>query len=280
MDEVMQEVASDIFEKLPDLFNMELAQVRYPVKWSESMNTVLQQEIGRYNKLLSTIRPSLINVQKAVKGVVVMSAQLEKVGTSLFFGRVPEYWKSTSYPSLKALGGYVSDLLQRLDMFGSWLEDKPPSVFWLPGFFFTQAFLTGVMQNFARKYSVPIDSVNWDFKMMPKKSYKKKPKDGAYTWGVYFDGARWDTRKKELADPLPKELFSLAPTMHLNPMKEDDIVAKDFYNCPVYKTSERRGVLATTGHSSNYVLSLRIPSKKPQKYWIEMGTALLCSLDD
>ena len=139
-DQTMFDVAADIYEKLPDNFSLELAQVKYPVKWSESMNTVLQQEIQKYNRLLETIRPSLKNVQRAVKGEVVMSARLEAVGNSLFFGDVPELWLKVSFPSLKKLGSYVTDVQNRLAMFDTWLNDAPPTCFWFPGFFFRRRF--------------------------------------------------------------------------------------------------------------------------------------------
>jgi dynein heavy chain len=48
------------------------------------MNTVLTQEVIRYNKLLKLMIEMLSNVQKAVKGEVVMSEDLEKMATSLF----------------------------------------------------------------------------------------------------------------------------------------------------------------------------------------------------
>jgi hypothetical protein len=58
-------------------------------------------------------------------------------------GQVPEFWKRASYPSLRPLGSYLSDLYQRLNMLSAWAAaGKPPSVFWLPGFFFVQSFLT------------------------------------------------------------------------------------------------------------------------------------------
>lgn len=42
-----------------------------------------------------------------------MSADLEELHLSLVIGRVPASWMSKSYPSLKPLGGYIADLIQR-----------------------------------------------------------------------------------------------------------------------------------------------------------------------
>ena len=53
-----------------------------------------------------------------------------------------------------------------------------------------------------------------------------------------------------------------------------------YYVCPLYKTSVRKGTLSTTGHSTNYILDLSIPSNQPEDFWILKGTALLCQLDD
>jgi dynein heavy chain, axonemal len=63
---------------------------------------------------MSVIRASLQNVIKAIKGLVVMNAELESLASSLMIGRQPEVWIKQSYPSLKSLGAYYNDLLERI----------------------------------------------------------------------------------------------------------------------------------------------------------------------
>ena len=57
---------------------------KYPTSYNESMNTVLAQEVIRYNRLLARMVVMLADVQKALLGEVVMSEELDAVATSLF----------------------------------------------------------------------------------------------------------------------------------------------------------------------------------------------------
>lgn len=279
--DIVEELSVDILSKLPPEFDIESVQEKYPVKYEESMNTVLSQELIRFNDLVEAIRTSLVNLKRATHGLVVMSAELENVFGSMLVGKVPALWARKSYPSLKPLGNYINDLVQRLKFFQKWVDNGSPSVYWLSGFYFTQSFLTGTLQNFSRKYRIPIDLLGFEFFIMDSDAeMTTKPEDGSYISGLFMEGARWNKERKVISESLPKTLFDPMPIIWLKPRTLSEISHGSIYACPVYKTSARRGVLSTTGLSTNYVLTIDLPSDQSEDHWIQRGAAMLCQLDN
>merc|ERR1719313_2071027 len=170
----------------------------------------------RFNRLTEQITRTLKEVQKAIKGLVVMSAELEQMGNSMVIGKVPSIWAAVGYPSLKPLGPWVSDFLERLKFLGDWMNSgESPCVYWISGFFFTQAFITGTLQNFARRHQKPIDTVAFDHAVLPPEEQREaeanKVADGVVVWGLFIEGARWEVDSHVLAESRARELFTTMP---------------------------------------------------------------------
>jgi dynein heavy chain len=281
MEEAVDETCKGILERIPSPVALDLVMKKYPVKYEESMNTVLVQEVIRYNKLLTVVRATLRDLQKALKGLVVMSQELETMANSLYNNAVPQLWASKAYPSLKPLASWVTDLVSRMAFIQTWIDSGIPPAFWISGFFFPQAFLTGTLQNYARKAVISIDTISFDFLVMkqPVDELKERPENGCYIYGLYLEGARWDADTAVLAESKAKELYTEMPVIQLVPMANRKQPEDGMYVCPVYKTLTRAGTLSTTGHSTNYVIAVEVPSDKPQHHWIKRGVALLCALN-
>lgn len=85
-----------------------------------------------------------------------------------------------------------------------------------------------------------------------------------------------------LDESLPRILFDMLPIIGMMPVLKTQEIDKHKieYDCPVYKTSARKGVLSTTGHSTNFVMFMELISLIKTSHWINRGTACLCQLDD
>lgn len=79
-------MAKEIEGRIPDVL---------PIKKIDDPNSLdifRLQEVERFNILITVIKRSLSDLQKAIKGTVVMSIQLENMFYSFLDKKVPEMW--------------------------------------------------------------------------------------------------------------------------------------------------------------------------------------------
>jgi dynein heavy chain len=145
LDKIATDLADSILEDIPEPFDTRSAEQQYPIMYNESMNTVLTQELERYNGLINCIKKSLRDMKKAIKGEILMSENVENALISMCDGQIPAMWIGAGFNSLRPLGSYIKDVKVRLAFFDEWIEKGIPQVFWINKFFFTHGFLTGAL---------------------------------------------------------------------------------------------------------------------------------------
>lgn len=78
------------------------------------------------------------------------------------------------------------------------------------------------------------------------------------------------------------------PYIWLKPVEvdKDEHNYRMMYACPVYKNSDRRGVLSTSGHSSNFIMYMYLGSAAfdnpggGEVFWTKRGVAMISQTDD
>jgi dynein heavy chain, axonemal len=98
------------------------------------------------------------------------------------------------------MASWIINFIDRLNFIQNWIDKGQPSNFWISGFYFTQSFFTGVLQNYSRKYKLPIDTLTFDFMVInaneSEYNVSVEPEDGCYTYGLYLEGCRWNSEIK------------------------------------------------------------------------------------
>eukprot|EP00668_Euglena_longa_P016545 GGOE01020817.1.p1 GENE.GGOE01020817.1~~GGOE01020817.1.p1 ORF type:complete len:1249 (-),score=501.70 GGOE01020817.1:103-3465(-) len=277
--------AAELLESCPAVMAMEEAGPTtfrvMPNGLPYSISTVLGHELLKFNILLKQMRDTLQEFQKALKGLTVMSEQLEGMFTAFLNNQVPALWEGKAYPSLKPLGSWMKDLIQRVEFIRKWLRKGEPPVFWMSGMFYPHGFMTGTLQAFARQFRTSVDVLGFAFEILDAhaEDVKNSPPAGVYISGLFMDSCRWNTERRVIEDSAGGEQFTPLPVIHFLPEqyhKKPD----GFYSAPLYKTIERRGNISSLGQSTNFILAVELPSDKPEDYWVQKGAALVCALND
>ena len=277
---IMEQVVGYLKKVPAQLATDELAE-KFPIDYGESLNTVLRLEVSRYNSLVRIVQASLSDLVSALKGEIIMSQEVEETLESVLERRVPIAWLRQSYPSLRTLAGYIADLAARVDFFNGWIEAGIPASFWLPGFYFPQSFLSAIQQNFARKNKTTVDHVGLAFSVLADGETTSGVVDGYVIYGVQLEGARWDRERQELAECLPRQHYSHLPPVLVRVVRreEEGVLGESLYRCPVYQTQGRRGDLTTSGHSTNFIFYIYLPTSQEPTHWTVRGVAAVCQVD-
>ncbi|XP_041266334.1 dynein heavy chain 10, axonemal [Onychostruthus taczanowskii] len=265
-DEYIANVAKDIENKLPQVFDLDQIRKGYGVNIAPT-TVVLLQELERFNKLIVRMGKSLAELQRALAGEVGMSSELDDVAQALFNGQIPGIWRRLAPDTLKTLGNWIIFFRARYDQYTSWISEGEPEVMWLSGLHIPESYLTALVQATCRKNRWPLDHST----LYTEVTKYRKAEDitegaaqGCYVSGLFLEGADWDIEQGCLIQSKPRVPVVELPILKIIPIEAHRLRLQNTLRTPVYTTSMRRNAMGfglvfeadlyTTRHISHWVL--------------------------
>jgi dynein heavy chain len=280
-DEVMDKVAREIIESVPELFDVFKIQTELTDK-SESGNltpaeVVLVQELDRFNILLSTMLRTLNLLLKALVGEVGMSAELDEVGQALFNASIPPSWRTKAPRTKMNLANWMSHFHRRAAQYKAWCSHGEPKVMWLSGLHIPETYLAALVQQCCRTKGWPLDRSSLftkTTKFLDADEVDKKPEFGALVTGMFLEGAGWDRERSCLVKQRPKVLVEQLPLIQIIPAEAAKIKLTNQLTTPVYTTSDRRNAMGV-----GLVFECNLQSFEHESHWILQGVAIILNMD-
>ena len=228
-EELVKKKAAEIVDFLPEVLSLSEAGPDslkiLPSGLPNSMSTVLRHEVEKFSNLQVVISRSLSELDKALAGLTVLSESLDKMFQDFLSDIVPSIWQSSAYPSLKPLSSWMKDFSKRIDNSRHWLRNGEPVSYWLPGFFAPHGFMTGILQSFARQFTVSVDLLSFSFRILDvmEDDITEPPHSGVYVHGLYCDSWMWNRATHTMEDSRPSEMYCPLTVVQFLPEKNHTV---------------------------------------------------------
>jgi dynein heavy chain len=213
-DEIVNNLAIQIADGLPDNLDHDAAGEGTFVIQANGLLTslmiVLEQEMVKFNRLLTLMRGTLVDVRRAIQGMIIMTNDLDNMYNGFIKNALPGNWRAVSFATMKTLGSWTKDCFGRVQFMRAWLLNGQPPTFPLQTFFFPQGFMTGTLQTFARKHHVAVNTLAFQFHVEERdiKEITESPEDGVICDGMWCEGGRYCPEKKLVQQSKLGEIYT------------------------------------------------------------------------
>jgi dynein heavy chain, axonemal len=259
---------------LPEPFNMIEIEARVTDK--TPFIVVALQEATRMNGLLIEMKRSMEELTLGFDGSLNMSSAMEALAQGIRMNTVPARWMSqmsTRIQEVYSLSAWFSDVCKRWAQLEAWTTGpvSTPLCVWLPGLFNAKAFVTAVMQTYARANHLPLDVMRFmtDVTDMAPEDVTEDGGDSKYISGVFLEGARWEPESGSLEESLPNQIHQALPVIRVRPVHFDNFSLDGYYSCPVYVNMQRANVY------SPMVSTFTLRSVQAVSKWVLASVAIL-----
>uniref|UniRef100_A0A8C8YBW1 Dynein axonemal heavy chain 14 n=1 Tax=Panthera leo TaxID=9689 RepID=A0A8C8YBW1_PANLE len=343
-DELLMEILSDLLQRLPRSVEKEEC-AGTPSTLKCTMSSPLWESLCKSIQGRGCNPSSTVDLIREA----ILTPRTGETCSLFSIEGASQLWQKHAYKSCKPLSSWVNDLIQRVNFFNTWAkmaytaihhrymrfvatgkhsipsstqnprssDDKTsdfcegfPARYWLPAFFFPQAFLVAVLHDYGRSQGISLGALAFTHRVISDTADSRdegfsaairgnlntvrtafegtdRTHVGVHVFGLFIEGARWNREQNILEDSLPRELCYDFPEIYFLPTKVIAPASPDCasdqtdtqlytFECPVYQTPERSRAVTTTGLPAGFLTSVHLPTRRPPSHWVTTRVALLC----
>ncbi|XP_050294970.1 dynein axonemal heavy chain 10 [Anthonomus grandis grandis] len=276
-EEFIEIVANDVLKKIPEEYEVWKVR-RYFQRMMSPTIVVLLQELERFNRLIATMRRTLVQLKKALAGEIGMDAILDNVAYSLFNGQLPNSWRKLAPATCKNLGGWMEHFEMRQQQYFSWSTTGEPTVLWISGLHIPETYLAALVQIACRLHNWPLDrSTLYTYvteHVDPADVVLRPAAGNCLVHGLYLEGAAWDIENNCLKRSTPKILIEKLPVLGVVPIEAFRLKLQNTLKTPVYTTSLRRNAMGV-----GLVFEADLRTTEHISHWVLQGVCLVLNTD-
>ena len=231
-----------------------IAEEKTALRGVTPISLLFQRELETIHTLVHKVALSCKELERAMLGYSAGTPELSEMFDDFYHRRVPEVWAKQSWLSAD-LGAWIDHAVRRMDQLHLWVVKGTLKAYWLPGFFFPQALLTALKQEFVRIHlpAATLEQVEMRAELTRHTAPDVLPATNdegtSYIYGLHLEGATWDKTANMLLDGMQKELTASLPLVKVTCTLSVQPDSKHYY-CPVF-VSSRRSI-------SGYILSIAL----------------------
>uniref|UniRef100_A0A061RTL5 Dynein heavy chain 1, cytosolic n=1 Tax=Tetraselmis sp. GSL018 TaxID=582737 RepID=A0A061RTL5_9CHLO len=274
-EEFIGSVAKDIQSRIPEPFDLPMLKKEFPTP--SPTQVVLLQEVARWNILVTKMRISLRDLQRALIGEIGFSPELEDLANALFNGQLPGMWAKLNPESEKMLASWMTWFQRRYQQYKDWGEVGEPTVMWLSGLHIPETYIAALVQTACRDKGWPLDKSTLYTKVTKytdPSQIKVRPRHGCYVTGLYLEGAGWDVKRSVLKRQDPKVVVTELPVLEVIPIEASKLKLSNTFKAPVYVTQSRRNAMGV-----GLVFEADLATAEHPSHWVLQGVALCLNID-
>ncbi|KAM3134143.1 Dynein heavy chain 3 [Paramecium bursaria] len=259
--EMQESQIDEIQVQIPQLIDYQQVYLTNPIRYEDSLNNLLLQEVSRLNGLLDFVSQNLQLARRQLQGDE--SINEDQTIDDLKNQRVPSQWIQRGFMFNKPLGSWLDSLNNRHKYLINWSQ-KQHLVTQLGMLMSPKSFFSSSQLNYCRLNKVKYtDAKEIHIIRDQLETINERPKNGHYLTGIYIQGAQWNNNTHELDDCTQE--FNNFPVIYIN----YDSEPVEHFLCPLYQTTDRKD-------DKNFINYLQMPSKS--QIWKLRGVAAFTNI--